>query len=290
MAVRVEPWNEAVRELVESEFGPAKHWTVEQGRGGWQPPSDGEFWSRCLILFDTTAPVAVASAFHPRLHPAREWLYVEVAPAQRLKGWGTEAVKALRAALPDHAGPLRAKVQADSPAAAMAASQQMTPIQRTREVHIQVPADLTVTGTVRDLDPADPGAIAAWRTWYIEGHHWDPPAPQPDQFWAGMSTDTEHVIAVADESGIVGIGHTYTDNGVQWFVGGALHRDPEIAATLLVAAQRRQPGIPIRIELDDWMTDVSAVIDTLDHTVIEEAFIVAEQAAATPAVETRTSL
>ncbi|MEJ7648555.1 MAG: hypothetical protein WKF57_05805 [Nakamurella sp.] len=172
----------------------------------------------------------------------------------------------------------------------MAASQRMTPIQRTREVHIQVPTDLTVTGTVSELDPTDPAAVAAWRTWYVEGHKWDPPAEQSDQFWVRMAADTDRVIGVINDGRIVGIGHRYIDQGTSWFVGGSLDRRPDIAATLLDAAQRQQPEAPIRIELDDWMTDVCAVVNTLEHTVIEEAFIVAEHPATTSAASTITAV
>ena len=262
--------------MVEAAFGPPGHWTVAQARQGWRAAADGEFWSRCLVVLVDDDPVAVAAAFHPRLHASAEWASVEVPPLRRRQGWGRHALAEILRTLPPDAGPLRAKVADDSPAAGMAEHVGMRPVQRTRQVRVHVPTDLPgLLASTYSCD--DPVAIDAWRHWYITGHSWDPPQPQPDGFWADMAAGAQHVIGVPGAHGLEGIGHVYIDEDTSWFVGGAL--DPtspaatSIAAGLLSCA-RRLVGDPLHVELDDWMADVVSVVDGLDHIVLDEALIV----------------
>jgi hypothetical protein len=279
VSIRVEPWDDTHTGRVDAAFGPPEHWTVAQGRQGWRAPTDGEFWARCLVLSDGSEPIAVAAAFHPRLHTAREWAYVEVSPHRRRAGWGARALSEIRAVLPAHARPLRAKVSAGSLAAAMAGTRGMSPIQRTRQVRVSVPADLA--GAQAHQVPArSEEAIRAWRDWYVAGHDWDPPSPQPDDFWAGTFGDAEHVLGVPGERGLAGIAHLYVEDGKRWFAGGALRRDSADANTIaagLLQSARQLTGDPVYVELDDWMTDVTAVVDMLDHVVLDESFIVADR-------------
>ncbi len=276
MKVRVQSWDEQLRPVVEAAFAFPEHWTVAQGRQGWRNPADGEFWSRCLVLFDDDEPVAVAAAFHPRLHAAAEWAAIEVPLHRRRQGWGRRALAAILEALPADAGPLRAKVATGSPAAAIAEHVGLKPVQRTRQIRVDVPSDLP-GALVSEYPRDDPAAIDAWRDWYIAGHVWDPPQPQPEKFWADMAADTRHAIGVTGRHRLTGIGHLYIDGGQSWFVGGALDRaSPEatgIAAGLLRSA-RHLAGDRLQVELDDWMTDVVSVIHTLDHVVLDEALIV----------------
>jgi hypothetical protein len=279
MTIRVVPWDEQCGSAVEAAFGAAEHWTMMQGRQSWRVPTDGQTWSRCLVVLDDDAePVAVVSAFRPRLHSGRAWAYLEVSPRRRRAGWGMYALDALHAALPAEAGPLRAKVAGGSPAAGIAHRLGMTPIQRTQEIRVHVPTDLSGAPT-QELSVDDPAAVAAWRDWYIGGHDWDPPAPQPDQFWADMVSDADHVLGVPGDERLAGIALVYTEDGRPCFVGGALHRDTDptgrIAAGLLCSA-RQVTGDPVHVELDDWMSDVTYVIDQLDHVVLDETFIVAD--------------
>lgn len=62
------------------------HWAQDQGRTQWRPSTNGDHWSRCLVLSLDGAPIAVASAFMPRLHRSRAWCYVEVVPSARRAG------------------------------------------------------------------------------------------------------------------------------------------------------------------------------------------------------------
>lgn len=117
------------------------HWAQDQGRTQWRPSTNGDHWSRCLVLSLDGAPIAVASAFMPRLHRSRAWCYVEVVPSARRAGIGTTELAALRAALPPASPPLRAKVpgQAHRGPAQFAALHGFVTIQRNRTIELDEP-------------------------------------------------------------------------------------------------------------------------------------------------------
>lgn len=284
MSLTVEPWSEALRARVLDALGPAGHWTVEQGRATWREPADGERWSRTIVLSDGPEPVAVASAEHPRVHPLREWAFVEVAPSRRGHGLGGRVLAELRRTLPPGARPLRAKVQVDSPGARFAARHGLAPIQRTRTVRVTVPAGPLPADVSIEIsldEDVDDRVVRAWRDFYVAGHDWDPPAELPFDVWREITPHDGYAIRVVRGDRVVGIGFAIPEDGGPQFVGGAVARDdPDargIAGRLLTAAAHRL-GPDLAVELDDWMTEIIDSVTALPHTVLDEGHIVAEPA------------
>jgi GNAT superfamily N-acetyltransferase len=278
MELAVVPWSEAVRARVADALGPVRHWSVEQGRAMWREPTDGERWSRAIVLCDGPDPVAVASAFHPRVHSLREWVYVEVAAGRRGQGVGTRALAELRRRLPETARPLRAKVQAGSAGARFAARHGLALIQRSRLVRVTVPVG-PVAADISVGDDLDDRVVGAWRDFYIAGHDWDPVGEVPFDVWRELTPHDGFAVRVTRDGRIAGIGFVTPEDGRPQFVGGAVARDdpdaPGIAERLLAGAAHRA-GPDLVVELDDWMADVTSAVTALPHTVLDEGHIVAE--------------
>lgn len=280
-----ELWTEAFRERVMQAFGPAAHWSIEQGRGTWREPHDGDEWSRALVIVDDGQPVAVAGAFHPRIHPTREWGYVEVPPAHRRQGYGRYALDKLRQSLPPTAGVLRGKVESGSDGAAFADRSGFVELQRTRTVRVDVhdnetpPSDLAIDSWEAGAT-VDAQVVEAWSEYYVAGHDWDPAGQLSDRLSRELFFRSPSRVLVASRNNtIVGVAFVGLDPPTT-FVGGAVARDdPDgtaIAATLITSAASRSDNQILDIELDDWMWDVTAAIEPWPHQILDEAFIVAE--------------
>lgn len=284
MVVTAVPWAESMRPDVLAAFGPPRHWTMEQGRSGWRAPTDTEHWSRAAVLVEGGVPVAVASAFHPRLHPTREWAYVEVSEGRRARGHGGRALAALREALPPGAGPLRAKVRSGSAGHVFVVRHGFAPIQRTRTLRVQVQGAQPHVGALRTValvpaDRHDERVVQAWSDHYEGGHSWDPPGRRLRDLCREILTDVAgSVLVVEREREVVGIALLTTRRGRLTFTGGAVHRDDpeavEIARALLCHSAR--DSAVIDVELDDWMADVGTAVGPWPTRVIDESYVVAE--------------
>jgi GNAT superfamily N-acetyltransferase len=270
-------WQESLRDQVQDALGPASHWTVRQGRAVWRPPTDGQQWSRAVVLLDGATPIAVAGAFHPRLHSSREWAYVEVAPTRRSRGWGTRALTELRRTLPATARPLRARVQGGEPGLRFAARHGMSAIQRSRLITVTVPVEPLGPGVSVSAD-VDDTAVELWRDFYTAGHEWDSPGDVSFEVWRELTPRPSSVVRVTRDR-VVGIAFVTPDPDGSRCVGGAIARDdPDaltIARQLLIGAASITPGA-LAVELDDWMWEIGAVVDTLPHEVRDHSFVVAE--------------
>jgi GNAT superfamily N-acetyltransferase len=281
VSTSIVPWDEARRDGVLSALGPAAHWTVEQGRATWRVPSDdGERWWRTLVVLAGDEPVAVASAFHPRLHNGHEWAYVEVAPRQRRRGVGALALDALRTALPAGAGRLHAKVAAGSPGQHFAEVCGFEPRHHTAQVHVTVPARATSAAVARSIDDE---IVDAWRRYYVAGHDWDPPGNVTDDVWRSLFPPATQVLTTRRTGSITGIGMLVPIAGGAMFAGGPVDRhDPDgtAIATDLLGAAAGPAGGSLVVELDDWMTTLTATIAAWPHEVVDEAFVMAERAPA----------
>ena len=286
MAPLFVPWSESMRADVLAAFGAPTHWTIEQGRSGWRERSDGERWSRAVVLIEAGRPAAVASAFHPEVHPTREWGYVEVAPEYRRRGYGDAALAELRRTLPGHAGPLRSKVRAGSPGERFALRRGLQPIQRTRTVRVTVPeappAFGSGPGATLAKDAVFDDAIAgAWRRYYTSGHAWDPPVDlSADRCRDLFLRPADHVVLASTDDDVVGVALVWVGQPAARFVGGAVARDDpyavEIATRLLVGAAELTVERCLHIELDDWMSELSRAIEPWPHGVVDEAYVMAE--------------
>lgn len=276
-----------MRDAVVEAFGPPGHWTAEQGRASWREPSDGAGWSRAIVLFEARGvrrqPVAVASCFHPRLHAGREWCHVEVAPVDIGRGYGRAALAALRSCLPATASSLRGKVQAGSPGLRFAERHGFIPVQRTRTLRVVLDKP-DVGGGVRvhaiPTEFADDSTVRTWRDFYVAGHDWDPPGYLSVGLSRELFFSTGGQVLIAARAGrAVGIA-LLTGAAAPAFTGGAVDRhDPEavgIATALLAAAAGGTPDGTVDAEVDDWLWEVDRALQPWRPTVVDEAFVVAE--------------
>jgi GNAT superfamily N-acetyltransferase len=285
MMLPVTAWSEALRTRVVDAFGSPTHWTMQQGRSGWREPADGEGWSRAIVAFDDDGqPVAVASAFHPALHPSREWSYVEVAPAHRGRGHGARALDELLRVLPSRTGPLRAKVWAGSPGDRFARAHGFEPVQRTRLVRISVagraqPHPHLRGGIVALGALMDDEIVQAWSDFYTAGHDWDPPCPLSLSLCRELFfTGDQCVVVAMDHRRVAGIALlNAAAGGITTFTGGAVSRvDPdalEIARELLATASSVVSG-PLHVVLDGWMEEMEQAIGTTRREVVDDVHVV----------------
>jgi hypothetical protein len=278
-----------MRARVVHAFGSPTHWTMEQGRSGWREPVEGDRWSRAVVRLDGSQPVAVASAFHPKLHSSREWCYVEVAPAHRRRGHATLALEELRRSLPSTSGPLRGKVATGSAGERFALAHGFEPLQRTRLVRVSVADRARPRGDRRSVvvgrfAALEDEIVQAWSDYYVGGHAWDPPGGLPLALCREVFFTGDHCVVLAvDHRTIVGIAMlTAAGVGITTFAGGAVSRaDPdavEIATELLGAASHVVEG-PLHVELDDWMWEVDQAIASSRCDVVDEAQVVVERPA-----------
>lgn len=278
VAVTTRAWAAERAEAVSEAMGLAEHWTHDAGRAVWKPWGDGERWSRAVVVEVDDQPVAVAGAFHPRLHPTRDWVYVEVARERRRQGWGSRALAELTAVLPKGARPFRARVAAGSPGERFARRHWMERIQRCRLVRVDVAVE-PATMDVRVHPQPDEGTVEAWRDYYVAGHNWDPPGEQSLDVWSELTPRTGPAITVWQSGLPVGIGLVVDDRIGRHFVGGAINRaDPQgvdIARQLLFTAAGLT-GSHLVVELDDWMTETIAAVGPMPHRVIDTAFSVGQ--------------
>jgi GNAT superfamily N-acetyltransferase len=280
----VAAWSESLRPSVVDAFGSPTHWTMQQGRSGWREPTDGEAWSRAIVAFEDGQPVAVASAFHPALHPSREWSYVEVSPARRGRGHGARALEELDRVLPSTAGPLRAKVWAGSAGDRFASAHGFQPVQRTRLVRVSAAGRVRphprLRGAVVGLGALmDDEIVQAWSDHYTAGHDWDPPCPLSLPLCRELFfTGDQCVVLAVDRRQIAGIALLRaTVTGITTFTGGAVSRVApnalEIATELLATSSRVVSG-PLHIELDDWMWEIDQAIGTTRREVVDDVHVV----------------
>jgi len=288
MPARFAAWSEPLRTSVVDAFGSPTHWTMEQGRSAWREPVDGDEWSRTVVRLDDERPVAVASAFHPALHPTREWCYVEVAPAHRGRGHGTDALGELRRVLPATAGPLRSRVRSLSAAHRFATREGFESLQRTRLVRVfaaeharpQHDRRCVVVGLGAALEDE---IVQAWIDYYTAGHDWDPPGALTLSLCRGVFFTGDYCAVLAiDRRRIVGVALVATAvTGTTTFTGGAVSRGgaeaPEIASELLGAASHLVHG-PLHVVVDDWMWELDRAVTAARGETIDEAHIVVEPA------------
>ncbi|MDP9883455.1 GNAT superfamily N-acetyltransferase [Sinomonas atrocyanea] len=207
------PWREGDDRTLLQLWGDAEGASPAQFRGAFAPDSDGAddaapspaaAWRRCIVAEDQGIPVAAGVVYEAALHPARLWVYVEVARDHRRAGIGTELLQRLRGCTADvpariaeaaggGAPRLRSKVEAGSAGAAFAEARGFGLLQRSREVVVRPgalklpvfgdsPAADTGLGDdtsplVEDLATGSVELSDAVGRYYMAVHEWDPPAP-----------------------------------------------------------------------------------------------------------------
>lgn len=265
---------EIVWRAPESVFGPPPHWTIAQGRRCWTPRESTLQTS--LVLVDGGDVVAAAGAFVPELHSERLWGFVEVAPSDRRRGLGSQAVEELRRRLSPE-GRLRTKAEPGSPGDHFGRRHGLHPLQHTRTVRVTVePRELGDEVGVVGVVAASDDVVDAWRRYYVAGHSWDPPGQQPLSFWRQTLGSAEDVVLTwPSEPPFRGV--AIVGPGGEW-TGGAIERDdPEavtVTTTLLGAAAHTTPTL--EIELDDWMSEVRQALTSFRTEIVDQGVILAE--------------
>lgn len=134
------------------------------------------------------------------------------------------------------------------------------------------PDDVSITNDIDDT------VLRAWRDYYVAGHYWHPASDVSIDVWRGLIPPRTSVLRVIRDR-IVGIAFMIADEHGPRFAGGAVARDdPDargIAERLLTAAAGTTGG-ELDVELEDWLSEVWAVIETLPHEVIDEGHTIAE--------------
>ena len=164
-------------------------------------------------------------------------------PGRRRTGLGSAALRALREVLPAGAGPLHGRTASGSPGEHFAGAHGMAVMQRSRTVRVALPGAEPSPG-VEVRSDVDDDTVGAWRDYYAR---W-PFALQPPE-----------------------------SEGPR-FVGGALRRDDPNARSIaqrLLASAASVTGGRLDIEVDDWMTELRAVVDPLPYDVTDEIGVVA---------------
>lgn len=173
-------------ELLHDPTTPAEHFA----RSLLRAPSSGatgEGPALCCVvatLDDDDVVVGAAAIAAAPLHPARAWVHVEVAAEERGHGIGSALLAAVREQTvgTDLEGlPLRARIAADAPGAAIAAHWGFGDLSTTRVIRVQ-PMALGNLGAdrVEDFQVTATGSVAltqAFGAWYAGVNRVDPVAP-----------------------------------------------------------------------------------------------------------------
>ena len=138
MNVTYRPWAEGDEVAARDAFGPPDTPQAELDRTLLGPGATDP-WRHCLVAVGEDGEFLAAGAVaEATLHPRRLWVYVEVAPAHRRRGIGTDLVQALQQAeAPSGVRALRGRFTSAAQAAAgFSVHLGMQPIQHSRIMRI----------------------------------------------------------------------------------------------------------------------------------------------------------
>lgn len=137
------PWQDGDDLTLLEIWGDAESAPAGQFRAALAPESDSGPWRRTIVAEDQGIPVAAGVVYSTKLHPARLWVFVEVAVDHRRAGVGAtlltmlrrEADGALAAGLVSTTA-LRTKVAPGTSGAAFAEAMGLAVLQRNRVVEV----------------------------------------------------------------------------------------------------------------------------------------------------------
>lgn len=264
--------------------------------------SDSPF-VRSLVATDQGIAIAAGVIFASSLHPARLWLYVEVARDHRRSGLGTELVNRLREMIPaGETTELKARYTrtAGTDAAAAAgfcASLGMKQIQESRDAIIE-PGGLALPIFHDDgltLDDISTGSVELTKLvvdFYNATHQWDPAQMSlgsAQKMLLDDGTGAKGVIVLRDKpkargGKILSFAISYTPARIDAPADVLLGWNPELSEEESAEPIRGMLAMlahqhPVKLEVDDSMVVLSSLIDVLatakQATIIATTTIVA---------------
>ena len=296
------PWADGDDLALLEIFGDPASPHAHQDRTMFRANSDTPF-VRSLVATDQGIAIAAGVIFASSLHPARLWLYVEVARDHRRNGLGTELVNRLRAMIPaGETTELKARYTrtAGTDAAAAAgfcASLGMKQIQESRDAIIE-PGGLALPIFQDDgltLDDIGTGSVELTKLvvdFYNATHQWD-----PSQMTLGSAqkmllddgTGAKGVIVLRDKpkargGKILSFAISYTPARIDAPADVLLGWNPELSEEESAEPIRGMLAMlahqhPVKLEVDDSMVVLSSLIDVLvtakHATIISTTTIVA---------------
>ena len=293
--VKYRPWRSSDDLELLQVFGDPRSPQAYQDRTMLRADSDAPF-SRCLVATVEGVAVGAGVVFASSLHPQRLWLYVEVAPANRRQGLGTELVARLRALVPaGQPGELKSRytVTAGDPAQAAAgfcAALGLQQIQVSRDVILE-PGALaepdfdTNERVIEDLATGSVELTKLVMDFYNATHPWDPAqmtVGSAQRMLLDEHTGAQAALVLRDrpkaEGGrILAFAVSYTparENAPSDVLVGhnPAFSDDEVAEAVrdLVAMLIHQ--YPIKLEVDASMFVLSSLVDALAG--VEQATVV----------------
>lgn len=296
------PWADGDDLALLEIFGDPASPHAHQDRTMFRANSDTPF-VRSLVATDQGIAIAAGVIFASSLHPARLWLYVEVARDHRRSGLGTELVSRLRAMIPaGETQELKARYTrtagTDAVAAAgFCASLGMKQIQESRDAIIE-PGGLALPIFHDDgltLDEIGTGSVELTKLvvdFYNATHQWD-----PSQMTLGSAqkmllddgTGAKGVIVLRDKpkargGKILSFAISYTPARIEAPADVLLGWNPELSEEESAEPIRGMLAMlahqhPVKLEVDDSMVVLSSLIDVLvtakHATIISTTTIVA---------------
>ncbi len=284
MALDYRPWQEGDElELLQLWGGPESA-AVEQFRGSFQPSSDTP-WNRCITVVDQGVPVAAGCVYGAALHPDRLWCYIEVALDHRRAGIGSTLFTMLQheaAGSPSGVTTMRSKVTPEASGALFAAALGLVTLQRSRLVVVG-PGALAPSAfddaAGPQLEEAATGSVELTRAltaFYESVHAWDRAElslGRAQQLFLGEASGAGGAVVLrekpkTDGGSIAAFAVSYTqartDDPADVLLGydtALPQQEQQAAVATLVAMLVHQ--YPIRLELDDSMEALVAVVEPL---------------------------
>ena len=243
----------------------------------------GEHWRRTVVAEADGRPVGVATVYASRWHPARLWLGVEVAPAERRCGVGTTLFTAAKDAAHFAGVPLRGKVFADSPGAFFAGAMGLRLLQRSRTFRLPEPIAGDDSGFLIDAGAAPDAVASAFLQFYIRTHTWDPPGDIqiPDVRRSHVDEAAATLLVGEPGGAVLAVGCLYDEPDGLLLSGGATGDDDRsgpAAGTLLEAsaALAEKLGRDLLVEADDAAPELIDALGARGGIVLDEVHIVSE--------------
>lgn len=296
------PWADGDDLALLEIFGDPASPHAHQDRTMFRANSDAPF-VRSLVATDQGIAIAAGVVFASTLHPARLWLYVEVARDHRRSGLGTDLVNRLRAMIPaGETQELKARYTrtAGTDAAAAAgfcASLGMKQIQESRDAIIE-PGGLALPIFHDDgltLDDIGTGSVELTKLvvdFYNATHQWDPARMtlgSAQKMLLDDGTGAKGVIVLRDKpkargGKILSFAISYTPARLEAPADVLLGWNPELSEEESAEPIRGMLAMlahqhPVKLEVDDSMVVLSSLIDVLvtakQATIISTTTIVA---------------
>ncbi len=283
---RIGSWRPEHGAVLDEMLGPPDELTGP-ARGDHGPDGAGACWRRTLVAERSGVPAGVVTVLAPRWHAGRLWIGLEVGPGHRRHGVGTALLRAARELSSRDGRPLRGRVFAGSAGARFAAAHGFRVIQRSRTFRLSGPAPgATAAGLTIDDAPAPDRVATAFRDFYLQSHHWDPPGDMTAADIRRTHVD-EAVAALLVrnlEGAVLAVGCLYREeDGELLLSGGPTAPDGggarRASGALLDAglAHAGLQGRPLLVEADESSPELVGELELRGAAVLDEVHIVVER-------------